>query len=172
MKLPQQLKSSYIDTPLGQMLAISNQEALYFLEFNDWRGLDRKIGQLTAKTQTTIISGSFAPIESIRHELESYFSGKLKEFKTPLHLWGTSFQNNVWQELIHLPYGQTRSYQTQARAIGKPTAFRAVANANGTNPMAIIIPCHRIINNNGNLGGYGGGVARKKWLIDFEKENV
>ena len=164
------LKSSYIDTPLGSMLAISDADALYFLEFSDWRGLDRKIHQLKTKAKASILPGTYSPIELIKYELDSYFAGNLREFKTPFHYWGSAFQNLVWQELARLPYGEKRSYLAQAKAIGKATAFRAVANANATNPIAIIIPCHRIINNNGNLGGYGGGIARKKWLLDFEKE--
>ncbi len=163
-----QLKSSYIDTPLGNMLAISDASGLYLLEFTDWRGLERKIYQLKTKRKTDILPGTYSPIDSIKHELDSYFSGDLREFKTPLHYWGSAFQNLVWKELNRLPYGETRSYLAQAKAVEKPKAFRAVANANATNPMAIIIPCHRIINNNGNLGGYGGGIARKKWLLDFE----
>jgi O-6-methylguanine DNA methyltransferase len=163
------LKSSTLQTPLGDMLAISDDDALYVLEFTDWKGLERKLRQLRAKTKSDIISATAEPISSIDRELKSYFSGQLHEFKTPLHFWGTPFQNIVWQELIRLPYGQTKSYQMQARAIGKPLAFRAVANANGTNPMAIIIPCHRIIRHSGDLGGYGGGLHRKKWLLEHER---
>ena len=85
---------------------------------------------------------------------------------------GSSFQQTVWKELIKIPYGETRSYAMQSITIGNPKATRAVANANGANQLAIIIPCHRIIRNNGELGGYGGGVHRKKWLIDHEKGNI
>jgi O-6-methylguanine DNA methyltransferase len=81
---------------------------------------------------------------------------------------GSPFQKLVWNELLNIPYGETRSYLEEANAIGKPTSYRAVANANGANKLAIIIPCHRIINNNGEIGGYGGGIARKKWLLEHE----
>ncbi len=98
-----------------------------------------------------------------------YFNGSLKEFKTPIHTLGTQFQKLVWLELTRVIYGSTKSYREQAKAISKPMAFRAVANANGTNQMTIVIPCHRIINSNGSIGGYSGGIARKKWLLEHEK---
>lgn len=103
---------------------------------------------------------------------KSYFEGKLKEFKTSLNLLGCPFQKLVWEELISIPYGTIRNYMAQAEAIGKNKAYRGVANANGANQLAIVIPCHRIINSNGDLGGYGGGIARKQWLIEHEKSHV
>ncbi|MDF3054559.1 MAG: cysteine methyltransferase [Gammaproteobacteria bacterium] len=164
------LKTSQLDTPLGPMIAISDEKALYLLEFAvGQRRLEREIQQLKIKTKAEIIPGTTDPIKSIEAELKSYFNGTLTEFKTPLHLLGSPFQNLAWEALMRIPYGQTRSYLQQAETIGKRTAFRAVANANGANLMSIIVPCHRIINSNGNLGGYGGGIARKQWLIDHEK---
>lgn len=165
------LKSSWIETPLGPMLAIANDESLYFLEFVDWKGLNQEIEKLRFKTKSTIIPGRCIPIQSIEKELALYFNGTLKEFKTPLHLFGTPFQRLVWNALTKIPYGETKSYSDQASSINKPSAFRAVANANGVNKIAIVIPCHRIINNNGKLGGYGGGIWRKQWLIDHERKN-
>lgn len=164
------LKSAYIDTPLGAMLAISDEDALYLLEFIDRRTLERQVDRLKTKTKAAIVPGNSVPLKQIEFELQRYFDGSLKEFKTPLHLLGSPFQELVWKELMCIPYGQTRSYGDQAKAIGKQKAYRAVANANGANKLAIIIPCHRIINSNGDLGGYGGGVHRKKWLIDFERQ--
>ena len=102
----------------------------------------------------------------------AYFEGKRQDFKTPLFLLGSPFQKRVWEELMKISPGKTRSYAEIAMAIGKPTAYRAVANANGANQLAIVIPCHRVINSNGELGGYGGGIARKKWLIDLEKQEL
>ncbi len=166
------LKSAYIDTPLGSMLAISDEEALYLLEFVDRPSLERQIDRLKAKTKAIITTGQSEPIKLIKSELQRYFDGSLKKFTTPFQLLGSTFQETVWEELIHIPYGQTRSYGDQAKAVGKQKAYRAVANANGANKLAIIIPCHRIINSNGDLGGYGGGVHRKKWLIDFEKQKL
>jgi AraC family transcriptional regulator of adaptative response/methylated-DNA-[protein]-cysteine methyltransferase len=166
------LKASWLDTPLGPMIAIANEEVLYLLEFVDRRGLEREIEHLRRKTKSSIIPGSTQPLNSIENELKQYFDGKLKEFKTPLFLLGSPFQKQVWSELVKIPHGETCSYSDIAMAIKKPTAFRAVANANGANQFAIIIPCHRVINANGELGGYGGGLARKKWLINHEKRCV
>ena len=165
------LKSSLLDTPLGPMLAISDEEALYLLEFIDRRDLELKIQKLKIKTKASIIPGVTTPITSIKAELKSYFNSNLKEFKTPIRLLGSAFQKLVWDALITIPYGETRSYQEQALLIGKQFGHRAVANANGINQIFIVIPCHRIINSNGELGGYGGGISRKKWLLDHEKQN-
>ncbi len=164
------LKASWIDTPLGPMLAVADDEALYLLEFVDRRGLEKEIEQLRRKTKVPIIPGKTKPIEQIEMELVEYFSGKLQEFKTPLFLIGSSFQKKVWEELKKIPTGETRSYKEIASSIGKPSAFRAVALANGANQFAIVIPCHRVINSNGNLGGYGGGIKRKEWLLNHEKK--
>jgi len=166
------LKASWIDTPLGPMLAISDEKALYLLEFVDRRGLEREIERLRIKTKSVIIPGKTNPIRSIEVELKSYFEDGLKEFKTPLYLIGSPFQKIVWAELMRIPYGTTRSYSSQAASIGQQKAYRAVANANGANQIAIVIPCHRIINTNGDLGGYGGGILRKKWLIDHEANRI
>ncbi len=164
------LKASWLDTVLGPMIVISDHEGLYLLEFADRRGLEREVERLRLKKKATIIPGETMPFTMIKKELELYFSGKLWEFKTPLHLIGSEFQKKAWNALIQIPYGQTRSYLEQAKAIGNERAFRATANANGANQLAIVIPCHRIIHNNGNLGGYGGGKIRKQWLINHEKQ--
>jgi AraC family transcriptional regulator of adaptative response/methylated-DNA-[protein]-cysteine methyltransferase len=169
-KQPNILNSAWLDTPLGSMLTISDKDSLYLLEFAEKHSLEREIEHLRIKTKSTIIPGRTAITDSIEEELASYFVGKLETFKTPIHMLGSPFQKMVWQELMRIPYGETRSYLAQAEAIKKPTAFRAVANANGANPLAIIIPCHRIINSNGKLGGYGGGIDRKEWLINMEKQ--
>jgi AraC family transcriptional regulator, regulatory protein of adaptative response / methylated-DNA-[protein]-cysteine methyltransferase len=156
------LKASWLDTKLGPMIAIADETSLYLLEFVDRRGLELEVERLRLKTKAAIIPGVTDPIKSITLELESYFDGKLTQFKTPLHLLGSPFQRLVLDELMRIPYGQTQSYMAQAEAIGKATAYRAVANANGANQLAIVIPCHRIINSNGDLGGYGGGIRRKQ----------
>lgn len=164
------LKASWIDTKLGTMIAISDDAGLYLLEFADRRGLDRKVERLRLNTNYVIIPGITDPIKSITLELVSYFYGSLKEFKTPFHILGTPFQKKAWHALQKIPYGNTRSYKSQAGIIGNEKAYRAVANANGANQLAIVIPCHRIINNNGDIGGYGGGVTRKQWLISHEEK--
>ncbi len=164
------LKTSWIDTQLGPMIAIADEEALYLLEFVDRRGLEREIERLRQKTKSAIIPGRTQPITSIESELNQYFDGRLSEFKTPIVMLGSPFQKSVWEELIKIPAGETRSYSEIATAIGKPSAFRAVAQANGANQLSIVIPCHRVINTNGELGGYGGGLTRKKWIISHENQ--
>ncbi len=164
------LKASWLDTPLGPMIAIADEQALYLLEFVDRRGLEREVERLRKKTKSTIIPGETPAIDSIKNELLAYFDGKLKNFKTPLFLLGSPFQKQVWEELRKIPHGETRSYLQMAQMMAKPSAFRAVANANGANQIAIVIPCHRVINTNGELGGYGGGLTRKSWLLNHEKQ--
>ena len=163
------LKASWLDTRLGPMIAISSDSALYLLEFVDRRGLEREVERLREKTKSAIIPGTTEPISLIEKELASYFDGTLKEFKTPLFFLGSPFQQQVWNELKKIPLGTTRTYLDIAKAVDRPAAFRAVAQANGANQLAIIIPCHRVINTNGEIGGYGGGITRKEWLINFEK---
>ena len=163
------LKAAWLDTPLGPMIAIANEDALYLLEFVDRRGLEREVERLRSRTKSAIVPGTTNPIQLIETELAAYFEGTLQQFETPLLLLGSPFQKQVWNELKKIPPGETRSYLEIARAVGRPTAFRAVALANGANQLAIIIPCHRVINANGELGGYGGGVTRKQWLLDLEK---
>lgn len=164
------LKASWLDTRLGPMIAIADEKLLYLLEFVDRRGLEREVERLRKRLKAAIIPGCTEPILSIEKELKDYFEGKLRQFKTPLFLLGSPFQKLVWEELKKIPYGKTQSYAQLATTLGKPTAFRAVAQANGANQFAIIIPCHRVINTNGELGGYGGGLARKKWLIEHENK--
>lgn len=165
----QTLKASCLPSPLGPMIAIASDDALYLLEFVDCRGLAREVERLRQQTKSAIILGKTVPIVSIEQELKAWFEGALRTFKTPLFLLGSPFQQRAWDALCRIPYGETRSYLEQATAINRPSACRAVANANGANQLAIVIPCHRIINSNGDLGGYGGGIARKQWLIDHEK---
>ena len=110
-----------------------------------------------------------APFREIRMQLDSYFAGALRDFDVALDLHGTPFQRRVWQALLEIPYGETISYGEQARRIGNPQAMRAVGLANGRNPISIIVPCHRVIGKNGTLTGYGGGLDRKRFLLDLEK---
>ncbi len=162
------LKSSSIDTKLGPMIAIANDNELVLLEFVDRRDLERELQKL--KKRTVIMPGITNPIISIKKELTAYFDGKLQKFKTPVSLNGTNFQKKVWTALKDIPYGTTRSYSDLSQILNIRTATRAVASGIGTNQLAIIIPCHRVINKNGRLGGYSGGLRRKKWLLNFEKK--
>lgn len=164
------LFAQWLDTPLGPMISIVDDKGIYLLEFVDRRGLEREIERLRHKLKAAIIPGINKISSQLKQELEQYFSGQKCEFKTPLILLGTLFQQHVWQELIKIPISQTCCYADIAAQIDKPEAYRAVARANGANQIAIIIPCHRVINKNGDLGGYGGGIQRKQWLLNHEKK--
>ncbi len=163
------LYAAWLDTPLGPMTAVADDRALYLLEYVDRRGLEREIERLRARLKAGIAPGRTAPIAQIEAELKAYFAGRGAVFKTPLARGGSPFQNLVWDALLTIPPGETLSYAELARAVGNPRAVRAVAQANGANQFAIVIPCHRVINANGELGGYGGGVPRKRWLLEHER---
>jgi methylated-DNA-[protein]-cysteine S-methyltransferase len=111
-------------------------------------------------------------IREAMRQLEAYFAGELVEFDLPLAMTGTEFQKCVWRALVDIPYGATRSYGELARGIGKPAAVRAVGAANGRNPIAIVVPCHRVIGSNGKLVGYGGGLPMKQMLLELERQNA
>ena len=164
------LKSAWIESPLGLLLAVGDDNALHLLEFADERRLDTIVKKLKDITKSQIEEGENESIKSIKAELKAYFEGTLEEFKTPLCLHGTQFQKATWEGLINIPYGETRSYKEQANSIGKPSAFRAVANANGANRLVIVVPCHRATASGGELGGFSCGVHRKVWLLNHEKK--
>lgn len=117
------------------------------------------------------IEGEKGEILKCQHQLTEYFRGTRRVFRLPLYLSGTAFQKKVWRRLMKIPYGQTISYAGLARAIGRPNAYRAVANACGQNPLPILIPCHRVIASDGKLGGYSSGLKRKRWLLRHEQKN-
>ncbi len=165
------LQAAWLDTKLGPMIAIADQDRLILLEFVDRRGLEKEIEHLRKKLKCIILPGTNAAIKSISMELKKYFSGDLITFTTPMRLLGSPFLKQVWNQLQEIPYGTTTSYSGIGEKIKKPKSYRAIAQANGANQLAIIIPCHRVINVNGALGGYGGGIKRKEWLIKHEKSN-
>jgi len=146
------------DSPVGPLTLISNGAALEHVEFENPR-----------YAYDPAPPGSDKILDKARRELDAYFAGRLKAFSVPVAPQGTPFQQRVWAALQAIPYGVTRSYGQQAVAIGSPQASRAVGLANGRNPVAIIIPCHRVIGANGSLTGYGGGMERKKLLLDLEQ---
>lgn len=164
------LKASRIDTPLGPMVVVADDRALYLLEFIDRQGLEKEIERLSKRTKLLIVPGKTDPTEQIETELKAYFFSNLRKFETPLFLIGSPFQKRVWAELQKIPSGETRFYAEIAAVIGKPSAFRAVASANGANQFAIVVPCHRVINSKGTLSGYGGGIQRKEWLLKHERK--
>ena len=165
------LKADWMDTPIGPMIAIGDDQALYFLRFVNSDDKEKEIKRVQEKTKFTSVYGKNRIIESIKQEISLYFKGSLQDFQTPIKMMGSSFQEKIWLELKKIPLGQTSSYLDIAKAIKKPGASRAVGNANRVNEFAIIIPCHRVILSNGALGGYAGGIFRKKWLLEHERKS-
>jgi AraC family transcriptional regulator of adaptative response/methylated-DNA-[protein]-cysteine methyltransferase len=162
------LQVARVLTPLGPMIAGGTDAALYFFEFSDRRRLERQLERLRARLDCALVPGTNSVLEQTGNEIESYFEGQRTEFSIPLRTPGTDFQRAVWKCLREIPYGETRSYADVARTIGRPTAVRAVARANGDNRMAVFIPCHRVVGSDGRLTGYGGGLWRKQWLLELE----
>lgn len=160
-----------IETDLGTMVVCATDKGVCLLEFSDRKGLETELKQLAKYHNANIVQGQNKYFKQLKEELDAYFEGRLKEFKVPLDISGTDFQKQVWQALVEIPYGTTSSYLRQAEVLGKPSSVRAVANANGMNKIAIIIPCHRVVGSDGSLTGYAGGLWRKRKLIDLEKDN-
>ena len=159
-------------TPISPMFACASSNGLCLLEFTDRRMLESEFKDLCQRLNAVILPGKNPHLDHAQSEIQEYFSGTRRTFTVPLDTPGTEFQNAVWRILQKIPYGETCSYQQQAIALGNPKAIRAVASANGHNRIAIIIPCHRVIGSDGSLTGYGGGLHRKKWLLDFEKSHT
>lgn len=152
------------------MISGAVEEGICLLEFIDRKSLKTEYKDLERLLGTTIGEGENQHIFTLKIQLKEYFEGKRKIFSLPLVTPGSQFQQDVWKELQKIQYGTTRSYLQQSLAIGRPESIRAVANANGMNRISIIIPCHRVIGSDGSLTGYGGGLKRKRWLIDHEKK--
>jgi AraC family transcriptional regulator of adaptative response/methylated-DNA-[protein]-cysteine methyltransferase len=153
------------------MFACGVEQGICLLEFSDRKMLETQFKSLSKQLNATIVQGENPHFKILAQQLKEYFEGSRKKFSVPLFLPGTDFQRAAWESLQRIPYGTTRSYQQQAVDIERPDAVRAVANANGMNRIAILIPCHRVIGSDGQLTGYGGGLWRKKWLLDFEREH-
>jgi AraC family transcriptional regulator of adaptative response/methylated-DNA-[protein]-cysteine methyltransferase len=166
------LLADWIMTPLGGMVAIASDEGLCLLEFQDRRALKREIAWLQHRFAATVVPGKNAALRRIAVELEEYFAGRRTRFETPLVLSGSEFQIRVWKELLKIEAGQTRSYTELAAAIGRPGAQRAVGRANGDNRLALVVPCHRVIRSDGAPCGYGGGLWRKRRLLEHEARMV
>jgi len=158
-----------LETPIGPMFAGAIEDGVCLLEFTDRRMLETEFDQLKKLLNASIIQGYHGHFDELQKQLTEYFEGQRKDFTIPLVAPGSEFQQEVWKELQTIPYGSTRSYRQQAIALRKAQAVRAVANANGCNRISILIPCHRVIGEDGHLTGYGGGLWRKKWLLDLEK---
>jgi AraC family transcriptional regulator of adaptative response/methylated-DNA-[protein]-cysteine methyltransferase len=144
-------------------------EGLRLLEFIDRRATERELSLLRKRLRTNVVPGKHRHLEAVRSQLADYFSGKNLEFDISLAPVGSPFQLRAWKILQSIPVGETRSYSWMAKRLGDENARRAVGRANGTNMICIIIPCHRVIRADGTLCGYGGGLWRKKWLLDHER---
>jgi AraC family transcriptional regulator of adaptative response/methylated-DNA-[protein]-cysteine methyltransferase len=158
-----------IDTPLGAMIAVADDRGLRLLEFIDRRATERELSVLRKRLRTNVVPGEHRYLTAARQQLADYFSGKSLEFDVPLAPVGSAFQLRAWKILQSIPVGETRSYSWMAERLGDKNARRAVGRANGSNMICIIIPCHRVIRADGTLCGYGGGLWRKKWLLDHER---
>jgi AraC family transcriptional regulator of adaptative response/methylated-DNA-[protein]-cysteine methyltransferase len=161
--------STWIESPMGALVAGATSNGVCLLEFTDRRMIDGQFASLRRHFQCAIVPGSNEHLEQLKNELKNYFEKTLRKFTVTINYPGTIFQRKVWDELLRIPYGTTASYEDVAKRIGSPGASRAVGTANGMNRIAIVIPCHRVVNKNGELGGYGGGLWRKKMLIDLEQ---
>lgn len=171
---PEEVKTKNIilmtrfDTPLGPMFACSSDNGICLLEFTDRRMLETEFEDLQKRLNAIIVAGENDHLKQLKSEMKEYFNEERKEFTVSLDTPTTPFRKQVWDKLVEVPFGETASYKEQAIKLGNPKAVRAVANANGHNRVAIVIPCHRIIGSDGSLTGYAGGLDRKKWLLEHE----
>jgi AraC family transcriptional regulator of adaptative response/methylated-DNA-[protein]-cysteine methyltransferase len=161
--------AAWLRTPLGPMIAAATSRGLCLLEFTDRRMLEAQLETLGRRLKLALVPGENETLERARAELAEYFDGRRRSFELPLHVSGSPFQERVWHALLQIPYGETRSYQQIAERVGSHDAVRAVGTANGMNRIAIVIPCHRVVNKGGKLGGYGGGLWRKQRLLGLEQ---
>ncbi len=162
---------SWLRSPLGPMVAGATADGICLLEFTDRRMLEAQLATVRKLFAGAVVPGTNSHLSLLETELGRYFDGTLRQFTVPLVFPGTPFQQRVWGQLLEIPYGETRSYQQIAAALGDSRAVRAVGRANGLNRIGIVIPCHRVINKGGELGGYGGGLRRKQYLLDLERKN-
>lgn len=159
---------AFLESPLGPLLAGAGEEGICLLEYPDRRMLERNLITLRERFDCPAVPGSHPLLTRLRRELAEYFAGRRSAFGVPVVARGTPFQEQVWRELARIPHGTTISYAELARRVGRPTARRAVARANGQNRISILIPCHRVIGQDGSLTGYGGGLWRKRLLLQLE----
>jgi len=152
---------SYIDSPIGRLLLGTDGEVLVRIDMDVPSRRPREL-------ESWASDAAAGPLPEVARQLDEYFAGRRRAFDLPLRLTGTEFQRRAWHSLMEIPYGETRSYGEQAKRIGNPNASRAVGLANGRNPIPIVVPCHRVIGADGSLTGFGGGIERKRWLLEHE----
>jgi AraC family transcriptional regulator of adaptative response/methylated-DNA-[protein]-cysteine methyltransferase len=166
----QVIKVTRFGTPIGEMTAGATKDGICLLEFSDRSKLSVEFDEIAGLLNAPVRDGSNRHLRTLKRQVNEYFKGKRKVFSLNLVTPGTDFQKAAWNELLKIPYGNTNTYHEQAELLNNPGSVRAVAHANATNRISIIIPCHRVIGSDGHLVGYGGGLDRKKWLLDHEKK--
>jgi AraC family transcriptional regulator of adaptative response/methylated-DNA-[protein]-cysteine methyltransferase len=167
------VKVAWVESPVNPLLIGATEDGLCALEFSERTDVEGQIERLSAAFGLPVVPGTNTHIQRATRELAEYFAGKRKEFSVPLAPVGTPFQRSVWDELMNIPYGETCSYEDLARAVrGTTKGSRAVGQANGRNRIVILIPCHRVVAKDGTLGGYGGGLWRKQFLLDLERKHA
>jgi methylated-DNA-[protein]-cysteine S-methyltransferase len=157
-----------MSSPIGLLFIARTERGLRYLEFMDRKSIKRMIARHAAELPDATWEPSLLELKPVVDQLEAYFCGAMTRFEVPLDVVGSDFQRLVWKELLQIPYAETRTYGEIAKAIGQPRSARAVGLANNQNPIAVVVPCHRVIGANGSLTGYGGGLTRKKWLLQHE----
>ena len=163
------MKTRLIDSPVGWLATAATDAGVCLLEFTEPARLEPQLRKLRRLFDVTPVEGTNAHLDLLEEELRAYFAGALRDFTVPVVTPGTPFQQRVWAELLRIPYGETRSYEEIARAVSGVSAQRAVGRANGSNRVAIVVPCHRVVNKDGKLGGYGGQLWRKETLLQLER---
>jgi O-6-methylguanine DNA methyltransferase len=159
-------------SPLGEMIAGTTDKGLSFLEWHDRGGVPRILKRVEKRYRLPLEGGKHQFLDRLKQELESYFSGTLRQFSLPLDIKGTAFERATWDLLLKIPFGAKRTYGDLATKLNRPGASRAVGRANGANYLSIIVPCHRVVAAGDRLCGYGGGVRRKEWLLNHEARAV
>jgi AraC family transcriptional regulator of adaptative response/methylated-DNA-[protein]-cysteine methyltransferase len=162
----------YIEMDLGSMIAAATDKGICMFEFTDYKLLELELKQLEVSFNAPLVQGDNPHFDTLKEQIGQYFKGDRRDFDIPLDLVGTEFQKQVWLSLLQISYGCTTTYAKQAEFLGRQSAVRAVANANGKNKISIILPCHRVIGTNGSLTGYGGGIWRKEKLLELERKNI
>jgi len=158
-------------SPIGSIIVCATEKGVCFLGFIGQKKIEKHFDEIQKQFNAIILPGKNVHLTKVRKEINEYFEGKRKMFSVSLDIVGTDFRKKVWNELLNIPYGKTASYKEQAIAINNSKAVRAVVSANGANKISLIIPCHRVIGSNGSLTGYAGGLHKKSWLLNFEKNN-
>lgn len=162
---------SYTDTPLGLMRMAATDKGICLFDFQYRKSIDNIMKRIEQRVGMPFSEGEHQYFAPLKEQITEYFNGTRQDFDLPMHLVGSPFQVRVWEALLNIPYGETRSYKQQSVTLGDEKAIRAVAGANGDNGLAIIVPCHRVIGANGSLTGYGGGLPKKQWLLQHEAKH-